>query len=317
MLCVRRPSPKSGDAANCEARHRRVLHPVALVLGAVRGVPRAARVIEGRGDGRGDWPELLLALATRDLRAARVSWGQAMLAELASVHDAAERRRLSLGCTWAVTTMRFRDAFSAGCHKSIRAVVLIPIAAVLALAGYGLARYPALALRPRALGRLACLVVLLSGYTAVGLTVARGTARVRLAGLSGGLLLGATWLHRGPVSGTKAMGVRSLLAALLIPAVLAIRISTSVALWAGTVGGLLSSIVLVSVAYLDGGRPYDAQLVRDYHAAGAHGLAAYSVGGTLSTALALLLIIPLVAAAFGSAGARLMPSTLTLRRSGH
>ena len=241
-----------------------------------------------------------------------------MLAELASVHDAAERRRLSLGCTWAVTTMRFRDAFSAGCHKSIRALVLIPIAAVLALAGYGLARYPALRSGPGPWAALACLVVLLSGYTAVGLTVARGTARVRLAGLSGGLLLGATWLLIVvPSAALKQWVFVPLIAALLIPAVLAIRISTSVALWAGTVGGLLSSIVLVSVAYLDGGRPYDAQLVRDYHAAGAHDLAAYALGGTLSTALALLLIIPLVAAAFGSAGARLTPSTLTLRRSGH
>ncbi len=285
----------------------------------MRGVPHAARVIEAfRGDGGGDWPELLLALATRDLRAARVSWGQAMLAELASVHDAAERRRLSLGCTWAVTTMRFRDAFSAGGHKSIRALVLIPIAAVLALAGYGLARYPALRSGAGPWAALACLAVLLCGYTAVGLTVARGTARVRLAGLSGGLLLGATWLLIvAPSAALKQWVFVPLLAALLIPAVLAIRISTSVALWAGTVGGLLSSVVLVSVAYLDGGRPYDAQLVRDYHAAGAHGLAAYSVGGTLSTALALLLIIPLVAAAFGSAGARLTPSTLTLRRSGH
>ena len=52
-------------------------------------------------------------------------------------------------------------------------------------------------------------------------------------------------------------------------------------------------------------RPYDAQLVRDFHASGARDLATYAVGDTLGAALGLLVIIPVVAFALGSLVARL------------
>ncbi len=48
------------------------------------------------------------------------------------------------------------------------------------------------------------------------------------------------------------------------------------------------------------GRPYDAQMMRDFHASGSRDLAAYAVGDNLGAALGLLLFMPVVALALGS-----------------
>jgi len=53
------------------------------------------------------------------------------------------------------------------------------------------------------------------------------------------------------------------------------------------------------------GRPYDTQLLRDFHHSRAPDLATLAVSDALASALGLLILIPLVALAFGSLGARL------------
>jgi hypothetical protein len=100
-----------------------------------------------------------------------------------------------------------------------------------------------------------------------------------------------------------------LAAAMLVPAGLAAitgwstgnaRIAAAAALWSGLVGGLLVFVIWVTDAYAEDGRPYDAQLVRDFHRSGAHDLTSYAIGDSIGAALGLLLVIPVVALALGS-----------------
>jgi hypothetical protein len=60
----------------------------------------------------------------------------------------------------------------------------------------------------------------------------------------------------------------------------------------------------VTVTYAHDGRPYDAQMMRDFRASGSHDLTAYAVGDVLGGALGLLLVIPVVAFALGSLAGR-------------
>ena len=89
--------------------------------------------------------------------------------------------------------------------------------------------------------------------------------------------------------------------ALFVPAALAAstahatrdaRAATATAIWSGLVGGLLAFITWVTATYLRDGRPYDPQLLRDFHHSHAHNLAAYAVSDNLGTALSLLVLIP-------------------------
>ena len=70
-------------------------------------------------------------------------------------------------------------------------------------------------------------------------------------------------------------------------------------------GGLLVFTVWMTATYARDGRPYDAQLLRDFHRSGAPDLATLAIADALASALTLLILIPLVALAFGSLGARL------------
>jgi hypothetical protein len=83
---------------------------------------------------------------------------------------------------------------------------------------------------------------------------------------------------------------------------------TRAALWSGIVGGLVVFIVWVAATYLGDGRPYDPALVRDFHRSGAHDLATYAVSDDLGSGLFLLVVIPVVALALGSLGARVFGS---------
>lgn len=72
---------------------------IPVALAAVLLVDRAAVAARGR-----DVPERLLSLAAAGLAGRNREWGDAMRAELASIHDPAERRRFAIGCT--VTALR-------------------------------------------------------------------------------------------------------------------------------------------------------------------------------------------------------------------
>ena len=102
--------------------------------------------------------------------------------------------------------------------------------------------------------------------------------------------------------------------ALLAPASVAVftahrsrnaKAGTSAALWSGLIGGLLIFAIWVTATYLRDGRPYDPQLIRDFHHSGAHDLATYAVSDNLGAALTLLLIVPTIALAAGSLAAQL------------
>ena len=262
----------------------------------------------------------MLALAIRNLPPARAEWGHAMCAELACVEGSRERRRFSLGCARAAAVLRVRASLApCGCGGAgVRAVVLAGTVAVLGLAVYGLVRYPSLHAGPAAWGAIAVFAVVLLAYGALAIALSRGRApgvvAARRHGLAGGAVVGAAWLWiLAPGAISKELVFVPLAAALLVPAGVALRTArsgaggaaaTGAALWSGLTGSLLAFIVWVSATYASDGRPYDAQMLRDFHASGAHDLAAYAVGDALGAAFGLLVIVPLVALAIGSLCAR-------------
>ena len=70
-------------------------------------------------------------------------------------------------------------------------------------------------------------------------------------------------------------------------------------------GGLVVFVVWMTATYARDGRPYDAQMLRDFPHSGAPDLATLAIGDAFASAVTLLILIPLSALAFGSLGARL------------
>jgi hypothetical protein len=291
---------------------------LALLALVVPAAARACRALRVRGDG--DRAAAVLALAVRGLPAGRADWGRAMVAELDAARGPRERRRFSRGCARAVAVMRLRAALG-GPHRDgagVRAVVLAAAAAALALAGYGLIRYPLLRADAGARVSVVVLLAVLLGYAVCAIGLSRGTtaaaAGARRLGLLGGLAVGAAWLMVAfPTPSLKAWVAAPLLVAVLAPAGVAVlagrasgdaRAATAAALWCGLVGGLLVFVVWVTATYLQDGGPFDPQLIRDFHASGARDLTTYAVGDNLGGALGMLVIVPVVALAFGSLAAR-------------
>jgi hypothetical protein len=82
------------------------------------------------------------------------------------------------------------------------------------------------------------------------------------------------------------------------------------------VGGLLVFAVWMTATYARDGRPFEAQLLRDFLRGGAPDLATLAVGDALASALTLLILIPLASLAFGSLGARLPRTADSIGTSG-
>ena len=252
-----------------------------------------------------------------------------MCAELAGVRGRRARWAFSLGCAKAALAMRARAAVTAPDRGGlgVRASLLMAIAATILLAFYGLVRYPGLRTGLGTWLAAAAFLVIMLAYGVAALSLSRGRAPAaaiaRRYGLAGGLAVGAAWLLiLAPLA--KALFFVPLAIALLVPAGVAAlagrssrdaRAGRAAALWCGLVGGLLVFIVWMTVTYADDGRPYDAQMVRDFRASGSHDLTAYAVGDDLGGALGLLLIIPVVALALGSlAGARVSATGFAAQR---
>ena len=87
------------------------------------------------------------------------------------------------------------------------------------------------------------------------------------------------------------------------------RTGALTALWSGLVAGLTVFIVWATVTYANAGGPYDTGLVKDFHSSGAHDLPTYAVSDDLGSGLVLLLLIPTVAVALGTLGARFLSAT--------
>ena len=67
------------------------------------------------------------------------------------------------------------------------------------------------------------------------------------------------------------------------------RTGTLAAVWCGITGGLAVFVVWVIATYAQAGGPYDAGLVRDFHASSASDLTTYAVSDDLGSGLVLLL----------------------------
>ena len=292
-----------------------------MILVVVRGVPAAVlaqRVIRGDGGDSADW---LLGMAVHGLPAGRSEWGSAMRAELAGVDGRRARWRFSLGCARAATAMHVQARLTRHDRGGsvVRALALWAVASTLMLGAYGLVRYPALRSSFNTWASATFFVVVALAYAAAALTLSRGTTTQadvsRRYGLAGGLLTGAAWLLvLAPTGIAKSLVFVPLTTALLAPvavAVLAARSSRNAgaargaALWSGLIGALLVFIIWTATTYAEDGRPYDAQLLRDFHKSGSHDLVAYAVADNLGAALGLLVIIPVVSLALGSIGGRI------------
>jgi hypothetical protein len=273
-----------------------------------------------RDDGNGDGPAAVLAQAVRGLPAERADWGSAMCAELAGVEGRRARWSFGLGCARAAMAMRMRSSITTPDRGGnvLRGSLLLALAIAVALAFYGLACYPALRSGVGAWAALVLFLLLAFGYAATALALSRGTTpravAARRYGLAGGLCVGAAWLMVvAPSRIQQDLVFAPLAAALLGPAVAAAlagrssgdaRAGRAAAVWSGLVGALLAFIIWVTATYVREGRPYDAQMLRDFHASGSRDLAAYAVGDNLGAALGLLLFVPVVALALGSLSAR-------------
>ena len=290
----------------------------AVVLLTVPAVVRAGRA---RRDAGGDAAARLLALAVAGLPESHRDWGRAMCAELETACGGRPRWRFSLGCARAAGVIGARAILTSRERggAGLRAVIGAGLVAAVALAGYGLVRYPGLRSGGDAGIAAVAFVALLFAYAAVTLALSRGAGSRAVAGrrhgLVGGVVIGAAWLVvLSPTGVLKQWVVVPLTVALLAPgclAALATRAAGDVtagwrsALWSGIVAGLLVFAVWMTATYARDGRPYDAQLLRDFHRSGAPDLATLAVSDALSSALTLLILIPLTALALGSLGARL------------
>ena len=281
---------------------------MALVVG--RGLPLVVRVARDS-----DRAALLLAVAVRGLPPERAHWGRAMLAELCQIQGGRVRWRFSLGCARTAIVLRMRATVTGERGgDGLRTVMLGGVVTVLALGAYAPCRYPVLRDGARVWAAGAFLVALQAGCALCALGLLRGTTRAavsaRRRGLAGGLVVAAAWLAViAPPALLKAWVAAPLAVALLVPALVArltardgaeARAGVGAALWSGVVGALLVFIVWMIETYARDGRPFDPQLLRDFHRSGGHDLAAYAVSGSLGTALGLLAIVPALALALGS-----------------
>lgn len=243
-----------------------------------------------------------------------------MAAELATVCGRGRRWRFSLDCAHAACVIRARATLTSRDRGGggLRAVIAVGVSAAVALGAYGLVRYPGLRSGDAPIAAVA-FVALLLAYGAVTCALSRGKGSPEIAarrhGVAGGVVIGAAWLVVVSPTGTlKQWVLVPLLVALLGPGCVAalaaragkhVTAGTRAALWSGIVGGLLVFTVSMTATYARDGRPYDAQLLRDFPHSGAPDLATLAVSDALASALTLLVLIPLAAVAFGSLGARL------------
>jgi hypothetical protein len=292
---------------------------LALVL--VRVVAPTVRMLRApRLDDERDRAAVVLSRAIHGLPADRADWGQAMLGELQAAQGPRDRWAFSAGCLTTVASWRVRASL-AGSHRDgavARTVVLAAGAAVLALVGYGLIRYPLVGSAEETGAALLALAVVLVGYVLCALTLSRGmtpaAVLARRYGWLGGVAAGAAWLvvifPTGPL---KEWVLAPLLVATLGPVCLALlvrratgdaRAAAATAMWCGLVGGLLVFLIWVTAAYLHDGRPFDPQLIRDFRASHAPDLTAYAITDSLGGAFGMLVMIPTLSLCFGSLAAR-------------
>ena len=198
--CTPRSRRTAGPPPPAGARERAVA-ALFVFAALVLAVPAAVRAGQrARRDAAGDAPARLLALVVAGLPESHRDWGRAMRAELETVSGAGQRWRFSLGCARAAgvigarATLSSREPGGAG----LRAVVGAGVVTAVALACYGLVRYPGLRSSGDAGIAALMFVALLCAYGAATLALSRGmglrSSAARRHGLVGGAVIGAAWL---------------------------------------------------------------------------------------------------------------------------
>ena len=279
---------------------------IVLLLGAgVWRLTRAGRrVMPGAPAVRDDVPARLLGWAVGLLAAERAEWGQAMTGELDQIDGRAERWRFAAGCVSAALLLPPWGRAGAAVVAFIAGT-----AGCAGLFGYAIIRYP---------GSdggiwvfLAVFLAILAGYILTGSVLARRPG-VAGAGLVGGLVIAAPWLA---LAGVTDHPVASPLVPLLWLAVVPLAVGAGgtwrggsaafgrrTALLAGLSAALGLFLIRVGVLVATGGGPYTPGQVRE---AGGTDVTTYFVGDGLGKATMLLLLIPLLTATVGWAGAAL------------
>ena len=260
---------------------------------------------------RSDAPSRLLHWAVGALPTDRAPWGDAMFGELDRIDNRARRWRFAIGCASAAVFLPSRRADSASLTTRLVAATALACAGLVA---YGLVQYPEIVFRARTWPVLTVFVCVLAGYTVIAaILVRRGP--VTSSGLTCGLGLAAVWIVAGIPVVTRASEPGGSLLLLAIPvASLAVGAAAArrnrtaavrqhVVLFSALVAGLVLFIVYATDILLTAGGPYDAGQVRDFPGSGLPDLATYAVSDNLGSAMMLLLLVPIVTATFGCAGA--------------
>jgi hypothetical protein len=237
----------------------------------------------------------------------RRQWGKAMLSELEQIVGRRERLRFTLGCVGALVTT----------VPLLTAVALVGGLASLTIVAVALVRYPGLVTGVGTWLAVAFFVAVVGAYV-VGL-VALGhrlveSGLVAAAALAAGLIAGSWWVvgfaasQHFPAAVPMSLLVLGPVVALGNGAWATLRTrSLPSGLTCVGLASLLAGFALFlawggqTVAFA--GRPYDAGMLRDFHASGGHDLATYAVSDSLGSGMMLLLLVPLVSLTAGLAGA--------------
>lgn len=261
-----------------------------------------------------DAPAALLAASVAMLSPGRAEWGRAMVGELDQLSSRSERWRFALSCLRAVL-------FAPRSPRAGRLIVTAMATAAIAcvgLVGYGLVRYPGLVAGGGTWVAVAIFLGVLGAYTLTTSVIVRrldpaSLASVRVA-LWGAVTIGALWILVGAGAQFGAADYVGTLLTIAVPLASvfvglaatwvgrSVRTGRLAALLSALGSGLLVFLVWVGDTLLTGGRPYDTGMVRDFHSTGTDDLATYAVSDNLGAAMVLLLLVPMLAAAFGLAG---------------
>jgi hypothetical protein len=279
-----------------------------IVLAVTAGVYRAGR--KRRTGGGADIPAAVVGWAARLLSIDRAQWGQAMLGELGQYQGFA-RWRYAVGCAVAAIGLPRRRRSG----RWVMAYVIVASIASAGLVGYGFTRYPGMVTGTGTWLALATFAALLAGFVMVtGVTTRRSP--IGVTGLVCGCALAGVWIVVGAVA-LSTRSTASMFLLLILPlASIAVGVigarrghtrtaGRRAALVSAVVAALAVFLVLATDTLITGGRPYDAGQLQDFASSGYPDMATYAVSDNLGTAMVLLLLMSVMTAVLGSAGASL------------
>jgi hypothetical protein len=258
--------------------------------------------------GRLDLPAVVVEWAARLLSVDRAEWGQAMLGELEQYKGLA-RWRFALGCAAAVVGLPRRS----GNGRWVSASVLVASIASAGLVSYSFVRYPGMATGAGTWMALAAFAVVLAGFVGIAGVTTRQPS-IGITELVSGCALAVLSIVVVELSTRSKASMLLLLiipvASIVVGVVAARRgrtrsVARRAALVSAVVASLAVFLVLAADVLVTGGRPYDAGQLRDFATSGYPDMATYVVNDDLGTAMVLLLLMSVITALLGSAGATL------------